>query len=51
VRHGRNTWTSLSSGAIVDDHFRHLSVQRRLDEVIEPIDVAFYESLGNGRSL
>ena len=51
VRHGRNTWTSLSSGAIVDDHFRHLNVQRRLDEIIEPIDVAFYESLGNGRSL
>jgi glycosyltransferase involved in cell wall biosynthesis len=51
VRHGRNTWTRLSSGATVDDHFRYLPVQRRLDEMIEPLDVAFYESLGNGRQV
>lgn len=51
VRHGRNTWTTLSTGAVVDEHFRHLTPQRRLEEVIEPIDVAFYESLRNGKRL
>jgi hypothetical protein len=48
VRHGRNTWTRLSNGAPVDQHFGDLPAQRRINEIVEPIDVEFYESLGKG---
>jgi len=48
VRHGRNTWNKLSSGVPVDDHFKYMPTQRPLDEMVEPIDLSFYHSLGNG---
>lgn len=49
VRHGRNTWARLSNGVPVDDYFRFLpGHQRRLDDLIEPIDQPFYHSLANG---
>lgn len=49
VRHGRNTWAQLSNGVPVDDYFRFLPAQgHRLDDLIEPLDRSFYQSLANG---
>jgi hypothetical protein len=49
VRHGRNTWERLSNGMPVDDYFRFLPRHHRtLDELVEPIDRAFYHSLAHG---
>ncbi|HXM36443.1 MAG TPA: hypothetical protein VN920_14715, partial [Pyrinomonadaceae bacterium] len=49
VRHGRNTWERLSNGVPVDDYFSFLpAYSRRLDDLIEPLDRSFYQSLVNG---
>jgi len=46
VRHGRNTWGRLDTGFPVDDYFKSMPKHARaLDDVIEPIDRAFYHSL------
>lgn len=46
VRHRRNTWTTMD-GVSVDDYFRHRRGPRKsLSEVVEPIDLPFYSSLG-----
>lgn len=46
VRHGRNTWTRLSSGAEVNAYFKRLPVYRkRIEECVEPLDAVFYRSL------
>ena len=50
VRHGGNTWTTMH-GSHVDDQFSRLPVRRKLVDVIEPIDRAFYCSLRSHRLL
>jgi glycosyltransferase involved in cell wall biosynthesis len=50
VRHGANTWNSLSNGTDVDVYFRRLPVDHRsLADVVEPIDLPFYEALTRTR--
>lgn len=49
VRHGRNTKERLSNGVLVDDYFKFLpSHDRKLEDLIEPIDRPFYQALANG---
>jgi glycosyltransferase involved in cell wall biosynthesis len=49
VRHGHNTWTSYPGGASVDEYLRRLPpYHKRLEELIEPIDRPFYDSLTCG---
>ena len=51
VRHGRNTWKRLSTGLPVDNYFRSLPMHNKsLDDLIEPIDRAFYRSLSSEMS-
>jgi glycosyltransferase involved in cell wall biosynthesis len=46
VRHGQNTWSDLSSGVAVDRQLQDLPVYpKALDEVIPPVDLAFYRAL------
>jgi hypothetical protein len=45
VRHGGNTWNTMSGGS-VDDYFGRLPVyNKQLSSLLDPIDLSFYNSL------
>ena len=46
VRHGRNTWTHMGEGDTADEFISTLPFyKKRLDQIVDPRDAAFYRSL------